>query len=156
MGALLIPETEELLGMLKHTGLDFSLFERNDPLDVVQYALSQFEGTDCPLRHRATPGLYTRTIAMPAGAWVVSKVHKTHHPYVITEGLVRVWTKEAGWNELGAIYHGETLPGTRRLLRVMENTVWTTFHPIPEVGPDNLDLDWIEERLIQPHHISLQ
>jgi len=156
MGALLIPETEELLGILASTGLDFSLFERNDPLDVVQWALEQLPGTECPLQHKATPGLYTRTIAMPAGAWVVSKLHQTHHQYMITEGLVRVWTRETGWNELGAIFHGETLPGTRRLLRVMENTVWTTFHPLPDVGPDNMDLDWIERQLIKPHRIELQ
>lgn len=156
MAALLIPETGELLELLAQTGLDFSLFERNDPLDVVQHALESLEGTDCPLAHRVTPGLYTRTIAMPAGAWVVSKIHKTHHQFLITEGRVRVWMQDTGWRELEAIHHGETFPGTRRLLRVMENTVWTTFHPIPEVGPDFVDLHFIEDRLIQPRTILLQ
>lgn len=155
MGALLIPETDELLGLLDKSGLDFSLFEHNDPLDVVQWALEQFEGADCPLRHKATPGLYARTIYMPAGAWVVSKVHRTHHQYMVTEGRVRVWTLESGWNEITPVFHGETLPGTRRLLRVMENTIWTTFHPIPKLKPDRLDLEWIERKLIQPHTISL-
>lgn len=104
------------------------------------------EPVECPLRHRFTPGLYIREIFMPAGALVTSKIHRTEHPYTISQGRVSVLTERDGWVELRAPYTGITLPGTRRVLYIHEDTVWTTYHPTNET-----DLGVIENILIEPH-----
>lgn len=88
--------------------------------------------------HRFTPGLYSRTIFMPKGSLLTSKIHRTHHQFLISKGVLEIWTPEEGWLTYVAPYLGETLPGTRRALRIHEDTLMTTFHPtdlttVPEV-----------------------
>ncbi len=95
--------------------------------------------------HGFTPGLYSRTITMPAGVAIISKIHKTEHPYFILRGRVSVWLPETGWQTLEAPHRGITKPGTQRLLLVHEETEWTTCHPTPLT-----DLDEIEAAIIEP------
>jgi hypothetical protein len=99
---------------------------------------------DFPVIHRFTPGLYIREIFMPAGSVLTSKIHKTEHPFVILKGIVSVWTADRGTVTLKAPYTGITEPGTRRVLFVHEDTVWTTFH----VGDEDA-VEAIEERIIE-------
>lgn len=79
--------------------------------------------------HRFTPGLYSRTIFMPKGTLLTSKIHRTHHQFLISKGVLEIWTPAEGWLTYVAPHLGETLPGTRRGLRIHEDTVFTTFHP---------------------------
>lgn len=112
---------------------------------------------DLPLNHRFTPGLYIRTIFMPAGTLLTSKIHKTEHPYVVSLGRAMVLTDTEGWQEIKAPYHGVTMPGTRRVLYIVEDCVWTTYHPTGEMGVnlDGLDeterLACIEAAIIEKH-----
>lgn len=96
--------------------------------------LAQGDPIDLPLEHVFTPGLYARTIRMPKGALVTSKIHKTEHPFVITQGKVVVWTEDEGAKLITAPYQGVTKPGTRRVLYVVEDTVWTTYHAVALMG----------------------
>lgn len=123
-----------------------------DSLQADMLALPQVE---CPLLHVFTPkgpdtpaGLYTRQITMPAGSLIVSKIHKTEHPYIISKGRVLVWIDETGWQQLQAPHMGITKPGTRRVLIVLEETVWTTFH----VGNETT-VEEIEARIIEPRNV---
>ena len=105
----------------------------------------QREQVAIPVRHSFTgsaengTGIYARTVVMPAGSIVVSEVHLTEHPYVITRGKVRVLTAD---NHKGVLleapFHGVTKPGTRRLLLVEEETEWTTFHATPLTDPEEI------------------
>jgi hypothetical protein len=101
-----------------------------------------------PLEHRFTPGLYSRTIFMPKGLLCTSKIHKTEHQYVVSKGVLRVWSEELGWQMIRAPFIGITNPGARRALCILEDTVWTTFHPTTLT-----DLKEIEAALIEPHDI---
>jgi hypothetical protein len=123
---------------LKLTGVDF---------EQLRAAGKELPQVECPLEHTFTKGLYTRQITMPAGSAVVSKIHKTQHPYVILEGVVDVYKKgEEKFVRLSAGHIGITEPGTERLLLVHEETVWVTFHPNPT---DEQDLEKLEEMIIQ-------
>lgn len=82
-----------------------------------------------PVEHRWTPGMYSRTILMPEGDIVISGLHLTEHQYVISKGCCSVYTAEEGFVTLTAPYVGITKPGTRRLLVIHDETIWTTFHP---------------------------
>jgi hypothetical protein len=123
--------------------LDASYHGRLDELEV---AMMNVPAAECPVVHRFTPGLYIREIFMPAGALVTSKIHRTEHPYTISKGRVSVLTENDGWVELAAPHTGITVPGTRRVLYIHEDTVWTTYHPIADT-----DLAVIEAKLIEPH-----
>ena len=102
---------------------------------------------DLPVTHHFTPGLYCREILMPAGSVLTSKVHNTEHPFVVSQGSCSVYNEETGESVLITAPHfGITLPGTRRLLFIHEDTIWTTFHPT------NLtDVEEIERTIIKPH-----
>lgn len=110
-----------------------------------------------PVTHRFTPGLYIREIFMPAGAVLTSKIHMTEHPYTVSQGLCMVFGEGDGWREVKAPYTGITYPGTRRLLVVLRDTVWTTYHPttkttVAEVE-DEIILDYHNPLLAGPGEI---
>lgn len=99
-------------------------------IDKLEVAMrDNFDNVDCPLTHRFTPGLYTREIFMPAGTMVTSMVHKTKHQFMVLQGKVSVFSENDGEQIIEAPYVGYTLPGTRRVLLIHEDTRWITCHP---------------------------
>ena len=104
-----------------------------------------------PLEHTFADGCYIRRIFMPKGSIVVSKIHKTKHPYFILKGDVSVLT-EKGVVRLSAPYNGITEAGTQRVLYMHEDTVWCTCH----LNPDNKqDVKKIEDRIIAKSYDEL-
>jgi hypothetical protein len=104
---------------------------------------------DLPVSHQFTPGIYIREIFMPAGVVLTSRTHKYEHPFVISKGVVSVWSLQEGAVTYRAPHTGVTKPGTRRVLLVHEDTIWTTFH----VNEDDIeDPDEIVARVTEPHH----
>lgn len=118
---------------------------------------------DMPVEHSFTPYLYCRTITMPAGSILTSKIHRTEHPYVLLRGRILVLVvgeKVATLLEAG--HRGITKPGTRRALFVPDDSgpcVWTTFHALTieeevmRVNGTTTDemVAAIEARIIEPH-----
>ncbi len=87
------------------------------------------DGLDkCELTHIFTPGIYTRIFTMPAGLYIVSKIHKTEHPFTVLEGAVNVSIDAQQWTLFLAGDTGITQAGTRRLLKTLRKTVWMTVH----------------------------
>lgn len=127
----------------------------NRKMDSLETALLRaFPVVELPLKHRFTPGLYTREIFMPAGALVTSKVHKTEHPYVVIKGRVSVGIPGVGVEHIQAPHVGITQPGTKRLLYIHEDTVWLTFHVLADGETGEEDLPKIEERIIERRELS--
>lgn len=108
----------------------------------MQEAMSQQPQIDCHVDHVFAPGLYARQIQMPAGALVVGKIHKHAHVNTISKGRCIVAT-EFGYEELVAPHTFVSKPGTKRAVYVLEDTVWTTYHPTEET-----DLVAIEDHVI--------
>ena len=115
-------------------------------LDEMECAMLRYPQADCPVVHRFTPGLYVREITMPKGSMITSMEHNTQHPFVISKGSVQVISENEGPVTYTAPYCGITQPGTRRILRILEDTVWTTFHPTQET-----DIEKIAEEILVPH-----
>lgn len=117
-------------------------------VDKIEYAMCKSqEKVECPLTHVFTPGLYTRTIFMPAGSLIMSMTHNTRHPFIITSGEVDVISTEGSVTHV-APYIGITQPGTKRFLHVKRDTTWTTFH----ANPENLtDPDQIAKVILEKH-----
>lgn len=94
--------------------------------------------------HQFTPGLYSRTIIIPAGVCLVGATHKTEHQFVVSHGkCISVIHNDR--EEIEAPHFGVTYPGTKRVIYAETDTVWTTFHPT-----DETDLEIIEALLLEP------
>ena len=119
----------------------------HEKIDELEAALIQGEEVDCPLVHRFSKGLYIREVSMPAGTIVTTKIHRSQHPFIISKGKVNVMIGDE-ITTLEAPYCGITEPGTRRVIYILEDCVWSTVHLNDD---DCRDLLEIESRLIYPH-----
>src|ERR1035437_7035163 len=54
----------------------------------------------CPLKHTFSDGIYVREIFIPAGTYIVGKLHKHSHPNFLLSGVVDVITEGAGRESL--------------------------------------------------------
>jgi hypothetical protein len=93
---------------------------------------------ECPVIHRFTPGLYIREIYMPKETILTSLLHLTTHPYFILKGEFSVWHKGIETQRIKAPYTGITEAGTRRLIYIHEDTIWTTCHVTDLTDPDEI------------------
>lgn len=129
------------------TGADIAREALRTPAQqAVGRILERWKGlpqVDCPLVHRFTPGLYSREVQVPAGTWIITKVHKTEHQFVLASGTCLVWTEADGVQRVNAGDVGVTKPGTRRVVYTPTGCRWVTFHPTNET-----DVDVIERAVI--------
>ena len=126
------------------------LIRQNDGIinELEAAMLENLPVVDCPLVHRFTEGMYIREIFMPQGTLITSKVHLTNHPFTISKGKVKVSIDGGEWAEYEAPYTGITKAGTRRILFIVEDCVWSTYH----LNIDNCeDVDTLVERLVEKH-----
>ena len=127
--------------------------------EAVQQRIDDLEaglrvGIDCgalvdipqQLRHIFTPGLYARELSLPRGSVVVTKIHNTEHPFVVSKGVVRVFIEGVGWETITAPHLGVTKPLTRRVALIVEDCVWTTFHPTDKTTPEEVEAEIILPR----------
>lgn len=87
-------------------------------------------------------GVYARTIAMPKGAIIVGKKHKTRHLNIIVQGSARVWI-EGEVRIIEAPYIFESKENCRKVLYIEEDMLWTTIHVT-----DETDTNIIEKQII--------
>lgn len=116
--------------------------------ELEAFMLTHFEPLEFPLVHRFTDKMYIREMSMPAGSLWTSRIHATENPFVVSMG--RAWVKidNGSWECIEAPYTGITKPGTRRVLYIERDCIWTTFH----VNEDNCqDIETIENRLTEQH-----
>ncbi len=111
---------------------------KQNSVDSLAKSMGSLPRAVCPVTHRFTPSLYAREIFMPKGSFIVSRTHKTTHPYVISKGRVSVWSQDKGVEHLQAPFTGITTPGTQRVLYIHEDCVWTTFHVTDEKDPEKI------------------
>jgi len=97
-----------------------------------------------PLKHTFTDGLYIREMTGIKGHIVVTKLHKTTHPYFVLKGDVSVLT-ETGVVRIKAPYAGITKAGTKRIAFFHEDTIWTTVHITEETDLKKIEKEMIAE-----------
>lgn len=112
-------------------------------------ARGEFVEADFPLEHEFTPDTYVRTIHIPAGSFVVGKLHRHKHVNFISKGKVSVVT-EWGHEVYTAPCRLISEAGTKRLLYIHEDLEWTSVHVTPE-----RDLSVIEEQVIAKRYSDI-
>lgn len=106
---------------------------------------------DTPVRHIFAPGVYAREMTIPEGVTIIGKIHRHPHLNVLSMGRVQVFTEGGGVEEMQAPYSFVSTPGTKRVVRALETTVWTTIHPT-----ELTDLAQIEAHVIAPDYTALE
>lgn len=99
----------------------------------------------CPLTHEFPPGLYVRTIRIPAGTVLTGKLHRHEHPNILRYGTVRVATEFGGVELLRGPMFMISKGLTKRALVAITDLVWTTIHPNPN---NHTDPKKIEQEII--------
>lgn len=127
----------------------------DDKIDELELAMQDYEPVDCPLTHTFSPGLYLRTIVMPAGTLITSMIHRTEHQFVVSAGVAMVRVNDEEWQRIEAPYVGKTYPRTRRVLYIEQTCVWTTVHAT-EVQPMDQSKEAIEQAVIKIEEIILE
>ena len=135
--------------------MDLPVLDKDLIIDQFQQLLAENEPVECPLRHVFLKGVYIRQIFMPAKTInskgeevetvIVSKIHATQHPFIISEGSVAIYNKADDFlGVVSAPYLDMTEPGTRRILHILEDCRWMTIHMLPYItGEEN---NWSERR----------
>lgn len=137
--------------------------QMNEFIDELQVNMDKLPQIDIKAYHTFLPGQYIREIIMPAGFIGISKIHATAHP-VFACGIMDVY--DVVTNETAHVHgywKGITEPGTRRVFKVIKETILTTVHAVPfltgaenglsENEKETLALE-IESVLIEKHEIN--
>jgi hypothetical protein len=86
---------------------------------------------ECPLEHRFIPGVYIRTMFIPAGVALVGHIHRHPCMNIVQYGEIEVAT-EAGRKRIIGPVMFESLAGMKRAGYALKDTLWTTIHHNPE------------------------
>lgn len=113
-------------------------------IDSITREMSLLPVIDSEVEHRFTPGLYTRQILMKAGSRYLSKIHRTRHQYVVSQGACLVSENGGPAVMIVAPYHGITEPGTWRQLFIIMDCIWTTMHPTTKQSVEEAEAELIE------------
>jgi hypothetical protein len=122
---------------------------RDEVIDVVESMIASYPQVECPLVHRFTNNMYIREIFVPAGTLLTSKVHKFEHPFVLSKGTITIWDGEEEIY-ISAPFCGITKENTRRIVFVLEDCVFTTFHVT-----DKKTVEEVEDEILIKHNNPL-
>lgn len=112
-----------------------------EKLFAIQEALGDLPAVEFPLQHLFPPGLYMRTIFLPAGSVIAGKIHKHRHGNILSMGHVRVFTEFGGTEDFYGPKQMISEPGTKRAVLAITDAVWTTLHLNPKDTQDLAELE---------------
>jgi hypothetical protein len=107
-------------------------------------AMLQMPQVDIKTEHTFGPGLYVRTITVPAGVTLVGKTHKTEHLFMVLKGDITLVTDE-GRIRVQAPFQCVSKAGVKRAGYAHTETVCANVHITSET-----DLVKLEAQLIEP------
>lgn len=96
--------------------------------------------------HLFAPGMYLRTLEIPAGMLIVGKTHKHDHFVMLLKGRALV-VSEFGRDEVSAGYVAVSKAGVKRVVVALEDALFVTIHIN---ATDTEDLRVIEAEHIAP------
>jgi quercetin dioxygenase-like cupin family protein len=113
-----------------------------EKVNAVEGLMKEKPQVDIPTKHYFSKGVYAREITIPKGVILTGHIHKYQNLNIISKGKIEVLVGD----ELKIIEAPATIvspPGTKRIARALEETVWTTVH-----GTEETDIDKIEQIFI--------
>ena len=107
---------------------------------------------DIPLEHHFINKMYWRERPIKAGWAITTKIHREAGITVILYGSLLFMTEE-GFTRIKGPAMFETHPGTKRVILVEEDALFSTIHPNFE---DTRDVDALEARITAPDFSFLE
>jgi len=115
-------------------------------INAAEFAIMQMKQIEnYEVSHYPIPGFICRQAILRAPGVITTMRHVHWHPYVISYGSVSVYNELDGtikhiqaFDVPGGHFTSLTEPGTRRLIFVREDTLWTTFHPCKHDDPEQM------------------
>jgi hypothetical protein len=111
------------------------------------------------LNEFVAPGQYAREFKLAAFPWgderqsvVIGKIHKHAHINIISKGRCTVYTED-GLMEIEAPMTFISTPGTKRVVVIHEDLVWTTVHSNPN---DETEMAALEAEIIASNYAVLE
>ncbi len=104
------------------------------------------EQVDCPIEHEFADGVYSRKMYVPAGSFVIGKMHRFNTYNILLKGDVSVYAGEnMPVTRIKAPYTFVSDPLVQKMAYFHEDSIWINIHPTEET-----DLEKIEEKFIVP------
>jgi hypothetical protein len=107
--------------------------------------LAQLPQYEPETKHHFYGGMYCREVWRDAGVWLVGKVHKKEHFYLVVSGRLLI----AGDGEEGREVGPGTLilskPGTQRAVISLEPSLCMTFHRTDATTVEEAEAELVEE-----------
>lgn len=92
---------------------------------------------DLPVEHDFIPGVYARTIFIPAGHVLTGRIHKHPNLNIMSQGDLSVLTED-GVVRVQAPFRIVSPAGTKRVALAHADTVWTTICRTDETDTEKL------------------
>lgn len=141
---------------------DLSILSNIEKIELAEYYLKNyFEDSEqtakkLPLEHFICNKTYTRQITLPKDILLTGKVHNFDHVSILSKGDVSVMTPD-GVSRIKAPATWISKAGTKRLIYVHEETIWSTIHYSEHTLVEDLqnelvhesDLSWIQSNLLE-------
>jgi hypothetical protein len=137
---------------------DISVLSNIEKIELFEYFLKNYtDGSEqtakeLPLEHFICNKTYVRQITLPKDMILTGKVHNFDHTSILSKGEVTIMTSE-GTTRIKAPATWISKAGTKRLIYVHEETIWSTIHQSENTQVKDLenelvhesDLSWINE-----------
>jgi len=107
-----------------------------EKVERLERILERFAQAECPVQHHFGPGVYLRTMIIPAGTFATGAVHKTEHLTIVAGHCLL--TTDEGPREFIGYETFLSKPGAKRAIHAIETTIVTTVHVTDERDPDKL------------------
>ena len=122
--------------------LDFqnALVDNADEVNIVTHHDSKI----FPLKHTFADGIYVRQMSMDIGSVVVGAIHKHLHVWFLLTGHISVVTEDSVEDYIAPCYVVAT-PGTKRVIRANEKSIFVNIHKNPT---NSQDIEWLEKEIV--------
>lgn len=117
-----------------------------DLVKLEEYLKTLPDQIECPVQHHFSHGIYTRTLAIPAGALIVGKRHRFETCNILLEGEISIYMgvdKEVLTLKAPCIFNSK--PGEKKLGYAHTDVLFANIHPTTET-----DVEKIEKIFIIP------
>lgn len=122
-----------------------SIPEYHKYIDAIEAQMQDIGTCEFEMTDFFCGGMYIRSIFIPAGSYLTSKIHKYEHTFFISQGNITIFTETGGEETIEAPYLGVTKANTRRFARANTDVIWTTHH-----RTDKKTVEEVEQEIIIP------
>ena len=117
----------------------------HDALDRVEAQMHEIGLVEFETSGFFCGGMYVRTVFVPKGSYLTSLVHKTDHPFVLSSGILVIYTED-GEQRIEAPHIDITLIGTRRFAFAETDVLFTTIHRTDHTNETDVEAEVVYRR----------